>query len=83
MSNVLKAMVAALSAALVVLHTVLLSGGAITWADWQTIVDAAIGPILVYLVPNLQPMAAVPVLSSAAAVRTDVGVTEPPSTVVR
>lgn len=53
MSNALKALVAALSAGLVVLHTVLLTGGAVTWADWQTIVDAAIGPVLVYLVPNL------------------------------
>lgn len=53
----LKAIVAGLSAALVVLHTVLLSGGIVSWADWQTIVDAAIGPVLVYLVPNMPPAA--------------------------
>lgn len=51
----LKGIVAAVAAALVVLNTLLSKGSPMAASDWMTVVDAALGPILVYLVPNLAP----------------------------
>jgi hypothetical protein len=52
-SGALKAVVAALAAALVIVQSLLTRGGPIVPSDWQTIADALLGPILVYFVPNI------------------------------
>jgi hypothetical protein len=56
-NGALKAVVAAISAALVILNTTLANG---TWpltpGDWQIIAAALISPLLVYFVPNMPPL---------------------------
>lgn len=65
MSGALKAVVAALAAALVIIQALLTRGGPILPSDWQTIVDALLGPILVYFVPNI-PTAPKPMVPAVA-----------------
>ena len=76
MSNYLKAIVAGLASALVIANIVLSRDNpTLTPDDWQNIITAAFGPILVLVVPNLpkwfKPAEAAPPVTPRPAVPID------------